>query len=174
MLLAYDLVDHSVYQLYETNPDVSIQVWTHRSVNSTYECSNFFVTEGADGKSPNVTYQIVSGNETAKLYIGGDPSPGATVYVTEVERTCGPRCAMVWGFQSIVPDSGLDQSCLCRCNVSISPVSDTDKPEQKLPDRVAQIGAGAIGLDGYDSVSRPLTQNNRSHSRYVQTIVPCL
>jgi hypothetical protein len=67
MLLAYDLFDHFVYQFYETNRDECIQVWTHRAVNSTYDCSNFVVTEGADGKSSNATYPAGSRNETVKL-----------------------------------------------------------------------------------------------------------
>lgn len=145
----------------ETSVHSSITAPTRREVFSNWQCFNHTVLDGADGSLSNVTYKTGDANTTAKIYIGGDPSPGATVYVTESEVFCGIRCAIVWGFQSFTPESRLQQAYLYRCEISISNVSNITDPRHILSDEVARIAAGSIGLDGYDRNTQPATQISR-------------
>lgn len=166
-LLAYELGDRFIYHFTELNADADLRVYTARAVDATYACVNRVIVDGADGTSSNVTYRTGEGNSTDRLYVGADPSPGATIYITEIDRVCGPRCARVWGFQSIVPNSQHDNAYLYQCNITVGPVTNATRPEHELPDTVAWLAAGAIGLDGYNRSTVPITQNSRYHNAYV-------
>ena len=159
-ILTFELDNLWLYQFRESDWSQSFFTYTNRTVNVTWACGSFDVLSGADGNSPNITFNPGSANRTLQIGLNG---PGATTYVTETEAFCGPRCSIVWAFQAIVPESDLRTASLTQCNITVSGVTNAYLPQHAVSDGLAQIAAGAIGLDGFDQDLQPRTQATRFH-----------
>ncbi|KAI9810440.1 MAG: hypothetical protein M1826_003609 [Phylliscum demangeonii] len=159
--LTYNLVDHWVTQFAEKNPgETTSQFYTNRTANATWTCTSYPVVEGVDGDRTEITY--LDGDGGNATFNVGETGPTATTYITETEDVCGPRCARVWTFQTRIPDNGT-LPMLFDCNITMSEVAHAYLPDHLLPDKQAQIAAGAIGLNGFQ---HPNTQRqwNRFHA----------
>lgn len=63
---------------------------------------------------------------------------------------CGPRCAAVAALQFV--DSGSqDPGAFYDCEVHVSRVINATAPQHEIPDAIAAIAGGAIGLEGYST-----------------------
>jgi len=65
-----------------------------------------------------------------------------------VQWDCGPRCARVAALQ-FLDSNATGNGGFYDCNVHVSKVQGATSPEHEIPDSIAAIAAGSIGLEGY-------------------------
>jgi hypothetical protein len=144
-------VDYCQYVFDELPADNSSNVgYSHsnRSIVTTSSCNVYPVIDNLDGSSQTFQYELDGFIHTEYFQSIG---PKSTTYFTSPDLgDCGPRCANVCAFENN-GTAGLDY----KCNVTVSDVHNaTDSViEQQVSDTNSKIAAGAIALQGYQSIS---------------------
>lgn len=164
-----------LYQFYEiaSEPTTNASfLYTNRTLNTTWDCRDYNILSGADGRSTNITYDD-AGRETA--FDVREAAPNATTYISDTNQLCGERCARVWAFQTVKMNystetpSQMTAARLYDCNISVSKVDNAYLPEHELGDRQARIAAGAIARRGLPSNGTNSIQSNVYPEEYVCT-----
>jgi hypothetical protein len=109
------------------------------------------------------TIQIQDGDgPVQELYIGELQAPGSITWLGSVDMglgECGPRCAHIWALQSASSPPGTGKPRFWKCTNTISRMlhagTQLDVSEYDMPDKLAQIMAGAIGLSGIWTADLP-------------------
>ncbi|KAL7269614.1 hypothetical protein RUND412_007709 [Rhizina undulata] len=153
-----------IYHMREFMPHVTPiveQNVAHRSdrgVTVSSTCEYYPLISGQWGNSSVVVYRNGTYEETLEKV--SNYAPGATTWINprsdlpkNSDWYCGPRCASIAALQFLDPDNEDDVEAqyggFFACEVVVSEVQNATLKQQEIPDRVAWIAAGAIGLDGY-------------------------
>jgi hypothetical protein len=126
-----------------------------RSVRITAKCRHYAIVEGQLGNSDSITY--LNGTIRTVLYNLQKFAPGATVWANARADVspwsfCGNRCARLLVLQYSGPGKYEKnaEGDMFDCDVTVSGV-EGGQPEDDIPDEVAAIFAGSIGLRGFIS-----------------------
>lgn len=142
------------YRFQDQNPtDDNEFLVSKRTVSSTAQCDQFKVLSGGDTtQNDHVTYfdTNLQHNVTQLVRIY---ALGCTTYMSNVSRTCGPRCTNINVLLAADNQTGSVPFPLWfSCNNTVGQVTnidDYDEPAKYiLPDEQARAWAGAIGFNG--------------------------
>jgi len=150
------------YYFREYNPTLSshgpLAHKSNRWVNVSSSCDFFPVIEGQYGNTSSVTYR--NGTQERTFRGLSDLGPSATTWINprpdaaaNANVSCGPRCAPVYALIFLSKDSPPQTGSLYACNVTVSDVRNATKPAHELPDSIASMAAGSIGLSGFSDSS---------------------
>ncbi|KAE8440477.1 hypothetical protein EG329_007443 [Mollisiaceae sp. DMI_Dod_QoI] len=120
--------------------------YSNRSITTTSTCVMYPVLDNSNGNSQTFQYkQDRQVREQSWQSIG----PNSTTYRTTPDsRNCGDRCASVY-----VYENNGTSAYYFECNVTVSNVYNTTVQDQNLSDDHARLAAGAIALQGYQSIN---------------------
>jgi hypothetical protein len=143
------------YYFREFKSTTNLAYKTPRYVEVTAECSQYPITEGQHGQSTELTY--LNGTSEEILKLPTTFGPASTTWLNprgdlpkNSAWACGPRCSSVIALQ--FRDSGDDSDgALYHCEVRVSNVEGGTEDSHEIPDDIAQIIAGSIGLEGYSN-----------------------
>ena len=130
-----------------------LTVVSSRTVKATAECNAYDVIDGIYGEKPEITFVYDGKNYTYNSY---EASPGAVVYTSDGNETCGPRCAVIRAVQ-FADGFDVTSASYYECNNTVHQVEGgfqidgTLAPDKAydLPDREAFLYAGAIAWTGF-------------------------
>lgn len=142
------------YRFQDQNPtDDSEVLISKRTVSTTAQCDQFKVLSGGDTTQNNlVTYfdTNLQQNVTQEVL---SFALGCSTYISNTNRTCGPRCTNVNVLTAADNRTGSVPFPLWfSCNNTVGPVTNVDDYDDPakymLPDEQARAWAGAIGFNG--------------------------
>ena len=147
----FEAVDYFQYVFQEIAADDNSNVgyfYSNRSIVTTSSCNVHTVIDNLDGSSQTFQYDLDGSVHTEYFQSIG---PNSTTYFTSPDLgDCGPRCANVCAFEN----NGT-AGFYYQCNVTVSDVHNASASvvEHNVSDTNAKIAAGAIALQGYQSVN---------------------
>jgi hypothetical protein len=117
------------------------QVYTDRSINSTYSCAYYSVDpKSGNGLTTNIGVFFKGNTANSTIVNVPSVSPNETTFWVD-NSTCGPRCAAIQVFQA--SDT---TPTFYNCNISITGVGNAKLPEHQINDTFAKIAARSIAL----------------------------
>ena len=115
-------------------------------------------TDDQDGQNNSRDYTFYNG--TANITVSSPNNQrawNATTYIwngmnlplSADAESCGERCVHVYAHRVMAKDGRNDQQeDMFQCPITVTPMSNADLPVHELPDNMARMAAGAIGLTG--------------------------
>lgn len=192
-LFWYRFVDMSV-------SDLSQYDLSDRYITSNASCYEVRVISGGHGGPTNLTaeeqtnattIQIQDGDSPIQdIYLGEFQAPGGITWLGSIDMgsgQCGPRCAHIWVLQSGLDVPGRESPRFWKCNNTISPLMNAGKYANAasfdMPDKWAQVMAGAIGFSGIPAEGLPYQRvvygdgglftplNNESNAHFIELTI---
>jgi hypothetical protein len=120
---------------------LSSQVYTNRTINSTYSCTSYTVNPGSGNWSSSLVEVFLNGNSapSTTITLPSGAINETTFFLTN--RTCGSRCGFINVFQASFTTPQFYQ-----CNITISEVANASLPQHLVNDTFAQLAARSIAL----------------------------
>ncbi|KAF8545363.1 hypothetical protein BDD12DRAFT_811534 [Trichophaea hybrida] len=135
------------------NPHNNLAHKSKRFVTVSATCEYYALVEGQYGNVTTVAY--LNGTQQTTLSGISDYGPSATTWINPRSDlpqnqgwNCGSRCAAVAALQ-FLDSNGTGNGGFYNCQVHVSKVQGGTAPEHEIPDDIAIIAAGSIGLEGY-------------------------
>ena len=120
--------------------------YSNRSISVTSKCDVYPVIDNLNGSSQSFSFTNdgqVSTQEFSSI------APNSTTYLTSPDLyNCDPRCANVCGYEN----NGT-AGFYYECEITIGNVTNALIPEHQVSDDNAKIAAGAIALQGYQTMN---------------------
>jgi hypothetical protein len=147
------------YVFDDLNPEnPSVNIISGRFVDASAVCTSYDVVAGGLGNETTITAADADGN-TMDVYVD-KTSPGATTFISDTAKYCGPRCTRVMAFQAQQGDDGslfgldIPDATFWDCNSTVSniqtdPGAGDTSTNLTIAAEQARIAAGAIGWTGF-------------------------
>lgn len=143
--------------------DLSIFRSSDRSVAATSNCALFEVIE--DDQLPDDEITIKADKTESQVQLPTSAA-GNTIYYTNPDEDCGPRCAQVSVYRP--SHDADDDSHFYKCTVEVSEVKNAKHDFEKVSEKAAKIAAGVITING-EELSNSTMQYQRFAEKYVFT-----
>ncbi len=120
-------------------------VFTDRTVNATWYCNSWLVTEGGNGSTTNLTIILDSKSDFQHITIPYAGGSNQTTFITNPDTyDCGPGCSTVYAFEA--SDS---KPWWYECNITVSEVHNGTLPQHQIGQQLAHMAAAGIALQGH-------------------------
>ena len=129
------------------NPDDPfIKLPSDRRISATTDCVMFNVLSG-DGQFPE-TISVEMDDLTKSVELPAQPF-GNTIYFTNFDDDCGPRCAQISVYKPQRAGNAEESDpSYFECTVEVSRVGNATQDFEQVSDEVAKIAAASAALDG--------------------------
>jgi hypothetical protein len=94
----YVFQDENADAANDDNPPI---IFTNRTVNTTWSCYSWFVTEGGNGTTTNLTIILDADSDYLPITIPYAGGSNQTTFITNPNTyDCGPGCSTVHAFEA--------------------------------------------------------------------------
>lgn len=120
-------------------------IFTNRTVNATWSCNSWLVTEGGNGTSTNLTIILDADSDYQHITIPYAGGLNQTTFITNPNTyDCGPGCSTVHAFEA-----SNSKPWWYECNITVSPVNNATLPQHQIGQPLAHMAAAGIALQGH-------------------------
>ena len=141
--------------------NLSIFLSSDRSVAATSNCSLFEVI--GENQLPIDEITIIADKTESQVQLPTSAA-GNSVYYTNPDDDCGPRCAQVSVYQ---PSYNIDaDSYFYECMIEVGKVENAKRDFERVPDETAKVAAAAAALSGVER-KNDTVQYQKYAERYV-------
>lgn len=133
------------------------RIFTNRTVNATYSCNSWLVTEGGNGTSTNLSIILDAKGDFKHISIPYAGGSNQTTFMTNPNSNdCGPGCSTV---------NALEASDLkpwwYECNITVSETHNATLKEHQIGQPLAKMAAAGIALQGHIVEASQLTTGDQ-------------
>lgn len=129
----------------DVNDAIPPVIFTNRTVNATWSCDSWLVTQGGNGTSTSLTIILDSKGDFQYINIPYAGGSNQTTFITNPNTyNCGPGCSTVHALEA-----SDFKPWWYECNITVSPTHNATLPEHEIGEALARMAAAGIALQGH-------------------------